>query len=83
MRSLFETATEKSYDNVPHTFDKSGKTKQFQTAFNIYNDPMRDQIRVECTDWSKKYEKKNNWKDNLGVSAISSEILEWFAAGYN
>ena len=44
---------------------------------------MRDQIRVECTDWSKKYEKKNNWKDNLGVSAISSEILQWFAAGYN
>ena len=83
LRSLFETATEESYDNEPHSFDKSGKTKIFQTVFNLYNDPMRDQIKVDCTDWSKKIEKKSNWKDNLSVQAISSEIMQWFAAGYN
>jgi len=28
---------------------------------------------VECTDWSKKAEEKNNWIDNLGVSIYSKE----------
>jgi hypothetical protein len=28
---------------------------------------------VECTDWSKKAEEKNNWIDSLGVSIYSKE----------
>ena len=26
---------------------------------------------------------KNNWQDNLGVSAFSEEILQWFIDGHN
>ena len=32
---------------------------------------------VDCTDWSKKAEEKNNWIDNLGVQIYSKEY-EYF-----
>tara|TARA_Y100000768_G_scaffold385583_1_gene372000 strand:- start:664 stop:1260 length:597 start_codon:yes stop_codon:yes gene_type:complete len=83
IRGLFVNSREKSYDNVPHSIDKSGKSKQFQTAFIFGNSDMSDHIRVECMDWSKKYEREKNWQDNLGVSVFTNEILNWFAAGYN
>lgn len=83
IRGLFVNLIERSYDDVPHSFDKSGKSKQFQTAFLFGNSNMSDHIRVECIDWSKKYEREKNWQDNLGVSVFTNEILKWFAAGYN
>ena len=83
LRSLFNNAKEVSYDDVPHSYDKTGKTKQFQTAFLLKNSDNNDHIRVECTDWSKKLEKENNWADNLGIGVLSKEILQWFMDGYN
>ena len=32
---------------------------------------------TDCTDWSKKAEKKNNWIDNLGVQIYSSEYEDF------
>ena len=64
-----------------HSYDKSGKSIQDQTAFLLKNDRMNDHVRVECTDWSKKFEKKN-WSDNLSVAVYSKEILKWFEGGY-
>ena len=83
VRKIFSNANEKSYEGVSHSFDKTGDTKQYQTGFLLKNNNNDDHIRVECTDWSKKFEKENNFKDNLSVSAYTKEILLWFVAGYN
>ena len=82
LRGIFSNATEKTYKNVSHSYDKSGKSKQHQTGFLLKNNNDDDHIRVECMDWSKKFENENNWQDNLSVSAFSKEILMWFKSGY-
>ena len=83
LRQIFSNANEKSYEGVSHSFDKTGDTKQYQTGFLLKDNNNDDHIRVECTDWSKKFEKEKNFQDNLSVSAFTKEILLWFAAGYN
>ena len=82
LRGIFSNATEKTYNNVNHSYDKSGKSKQYQTGFLLKNNNDDDHIRVECMDWSKKFENENNWQDNLSVAAFSKEILIWFRSGY-
>jgi len=82
LRDIFSNATESTYDNVSHSYDKSGKSKQHSTGFLLKNNNDDDHIRVECLDWSKKFENENNWQDNLNVSAYSKEILMWFKSGY-
>ena len=71
-----------AHAKTSHSFDKSGKSKQIQTAFLLKGKNMDDHIRVECTNWSKKYEKKG-WGDNINVAAFSKEILQWIFDGYN
>jgi hypothetical protein len=83
LRDLFRNSKEVTYDNVPHSYDKTAKSKQDQTAFLLKNDNNDDHIRIECTDWSKKIEKNKNWQDTLSVTAYTKEILNWFIAGYN
>ena len=72
----------KNYKDIPHVYDKTGKSIQQQTGFLLKNDEMKDNIRVECTDWSKKIEKKKNWNDNLSVSATTTEVYNWIYSGY-
>ncbi len=67
-----------------HDFDKSKKSRQHQTTFFLKktkkkNDPH---IRVECTVWSEKIKKKNNFDDSLNVVAMTTEILNWIYNGY-
>ena len=83
MRVLFKNSKEVNYENVVHTYDKTGNSLQEQTAFLLKNNNNDDHIRIECTDWSTKIEKENNWHDNLSVSVFTKEILNWFLAGYN
>lgn len=83
LRSIFLNATERTYNDVPHEYDKNGKSIQHQTGFLLKNDNNDDHIRVECMDWSDELTKKNQWADNLSVAAYSKEILEWFLSGYN
>ena len=83
LRSIFLNATERTYNDVPHEYDKTGKSIQHQTGFLLKNDNDDDHIRVECMDWSDELTKKNQWADNLSVAAYSKEILEWFLSGYN
>tara|TARA_A100001015_G_scaffold151613_1_gene168093 strand:+ start:55 stop:657 length:603 start_codon:yes stop_codon:yes gene_type:complete len=82
VQSLFTNINPKSYDNVPHTFDRSGKSKQYQTAFMLKNHHLKDHIRIECTKWSKKMKKEKGFWDNLGISVFSTEILKWVDNGY-
>ena len=46
-----------SYYDVPHTYDKTGNSKQDQTGFLFKDANDKDHIRVECTYWSKKMSK--------------------------
>ena len=82
IQNLFIDIEPLTYNDVAHTFDKSGKTKQYQTAFLLKNHRTKDHIRIECTKWSKKMKKENGFADNLGVSVFSTEALEWVDKGY-
>ena len=82
IQSLFINIEPKSYDDVSHTFDKSGESKQYQTAFLLKNHSVKDHIRIECTIWSKKMKKEKGFGDTLGVSVFSTETLEWVDSGY-
>ena len=83
LKSIFINASERTYNDVPHEYDKTGKSIQHQTGFLLKNDNNDDHIRVECMDWSDELTKKNQWTDSLSVAAYSKEILEWFLSGYN
>ena len=83
VRKIFSNANEKSYEGVSHSFDKTGETKTYQTGFLLKNDNDDDHVRVECTDWSKNFEKNNGYTDNLSVGAFTKEVLLWFRSGYN
>ena len=83
LRDLFSNAVEKNYEDISHSFDKTGETKQYQTGFLLKNNNNDDHVRVECTDWSKNFEKNNGFTDNLSVAAFTKEILLWFRSGYN
>jgi len=83
LREIFEDSKLVEYENTKHHFDKSGKSRTYQSAFLLKNDNNKDHVRVECSFWSKKMKKKNKFVDNLNVVAYSSEILNWFADGYN
>jgi hypothetical protein len=82
IQNLFIDIEPLNYNDVPHTFDKSGKSKQYQTAFLLKDHRAKDHIRIECTKWSKKMKKEKRFVDNLGISVFSTEILEWVDKGY-
>ena len=82
IQGMFKNLKEVSYYDVPHSFDKSGKSKRDQTAFLFKNDNEKDHVRIECTYWSKKMKKENNFKDTLSVSASTTELLQWISSGY-
>ena len=82
IQSLFINNEPVSFNDVSHTFDKSGKSKQYQTAFLLKNHRAKDHIRIECTIWSKKMKKEKGFGDNLGISVFSTETLEWVDNGY-
>tara|TARA_B110001450_G_scaffold231659_1_gene233705 strand:- start:409 stop:885 length:477 start_codon:yes stop_codon:yes gene_type:complete len=82
IQSLFINIEPVSYNDVSHTFDKSGKSKQYQTAFLLKNHPTKDHIRIECTKWSKKMKKEKGFTDTLGISVFSTKMLEWVDKGY-
>ena len=83
LKEIFYNIKEKNFENVEHSFDKTGNSKVYQTAFLFKNSNDGDHIRVECTDWSKKIENEKGWSDNLSVAAFSEAILLWFRDGYN
>ena len=58
----------------PHNIDKSGNSIGKAVDFEFKN---RDSIRVICMDWSNELTKKNNWFDDLAVSVITNEFLDW------
>ncbi len=71
----------KQYNGIKnHDLDKSGKSKQYISQFNI--DGFLTHIRVECNLYSKKIKKDFGWGDSLNLVAMEKEISEWIAGGY-
>jgi len=70
---IFPNLKKISYEQ-PHDIDKTGNSIGKAVDFEFKN---RDSIRVICMDWSKELSKKNNWTDNLSVSVITDEFLDW------
>ena len=60
----------------PHGYDTSGETMSTDATFYL-NDG--GSVRVICTDWSEKLEKKNNWKDVLKVIINSKEFSNFLS----
>ena len=54
--------------------DKTGKSIIYYTSFKY---KTKDQIRIECYDYSKTYEEKRNVSDGLSVSIKSYETTPW------
>ena len=52
-----------------HEYDKSNKSKQYQTVFFLKNTKKRNDphIRVECTVWSSEVKEKTGFSDSLNV----------------
>ena len=65
---------------IPHIFDKSGKSKQHISHFNING--YLTHVRVECVFWSEQIKNDYNYEDTLNVVAMDKEIAEWINDGY-
>ena len=63
-----------------HEYDKTGKSKQYITQYLLGNN--FEHVRVECVFWSKKIKKREGWKDNLVVVAMTNEVHDWILDGY-
>ena len=68
-----------------HEYDKSNKSKQYQTVFFLKNTKKANDphIRVECTVWSSEVKEKTGFSDTLNVVAMTTEVLDWIYSGYN
>ena len=66
-----------------HEFDKSKKSKQYQTVYDFGNGDRRDNhIRVECDTWSKEIKEKEGFTEGLNLIAMTTEILDWIYSDY-
>ena len=57
-----------------HRADITGKSHYFSTDFEFKNG---DAIRIVCTNWSNEFAKTGNFHDNLDVSFIRKEYLDF------
>ena len=80
---IFSNSEKQTYDDVPHTYDKTGESREYQTGYLLGKDHMDDHVSITCSFFSKKIKKENQWEDTLNVSATSAEIQSWIADGYN
>ena len=65
------------YDDIDRKlFDYAdNKSKKSQVQIRTLDNSAL--FTVDCTDWSDKAEKKNNWNDNLGVQIYSKEYEDF------
>jgi len=72
LNQMFTKAKKKEYVSI-YSEDKTGKSKA-----NVVDYEFNDgEIRVYCINWSKKFEKEKNRKDNLQVSINDIEFMDW------
>jgi hypothetical protein len=58
-----------TYRKLSATWDKN--TKYYQSEGEVGKGGV---VAITCYDWSKKDEKKNNWRDNLSIDIYNKEV---------
>ena len=83
LESFFPNIVKEEFEKS-HEYDKSNKSKQYQTVFFLKNTKKANDphIRVECTVWSSEVKEKTGFSDTLNVVAMTTEILDWIYSGY-
>ena len=83
LENFFPNIKKEEFEKT-HEYDKSNKSKQYQTVFFLKNTKKANDphIRVECSVWSKEFKKKTGFSDTLNVVAMTTEILDWIYSGY-
>jgi len=83
LENFFPNIKKEEFEKT-HEYDKSNKSKQYQTVFFLKNTKKANDphIRVECSVWSKEFKKKTGFSDTLNVVAMTTEILDWIYTGY-
>ena len=83
LESFFPNIVKEEFEKS-HEYDKSNKSKQYQTVFFLKNTKKANDphIRVECSVWSNEVKKKTGFSDSLNVVAMTTEILDWIYSGY-
>ena len=70
------------FNDIPHAFDKTNKSKLYQTGYLFGKDENENHIRVECSFWTKKMKKKHKFEDTLNIVAMTTEIQSWIITDY-
>jgi len=78
IKDIFKQSKMSDWGSFSHSYDKSGLSKQTAVSFDV----ERGTVRIECTNWTEKINKENNWLDNLSVSALHHDVAKWFKRGY-
>ena len=79
---IFPNIKKMSFNDIPHAFDKTNKSKLYQTGYLFGKDENENHIRVECSFFTKKMKKKHEFSDTLNIAAVTTEIQNWMAKGY-
>ena len=79
---IFSNIKKISFNDIPHGFDKTGKSKVYQAGYLFGKDENENHIRVECSFFTKKMKKKHEFSDTLNIAAVTTEIQNWMAKGY-
>ena len=83
LENFFSNIVKEEFEKS-HEFDKSNKSKLYQTVFFLKNTKKANDphIRVECSVWSEEVKKQTGFSDSLNVVAMTTEILDWIYSGY-
>ena len=74
IKELFDSGSYEEYSHSQkHRADKTGNSIWYEKSLRFKNG---DEIRIVCTDWSKKFE-EDNYGDNLDVSLASKELMDF------
>ena len=79
LNEIFSNTKPISNNNFTHPYDKSGKTKAWNTNYTFDSGGV---VTVGCMDWSKKFEKENKWVDSLDINITSAKYWSYLGTFY-
>ena len=65
---------EKRENSYPAKNDTTGESMKYDVIFDF---PNGDNITLQCSEWSEKIKKKNNWISGISVAILTKEFVNW------
>ena len=65
---------EKRENSYPSKNDTTGESMKYDVIFDF---PNGDNITLQCSEWSEKIKKKNNWISGISVAILTKEFVNW------